>query len=183
MKNVLDIYLKENGKDRSQLMERLNVSKKSLSEIGKTDPENYSADTIVAIANEMAVAPGIALDRMLEIRDTDIFYHVKSIDELKQKVKEQEDEFILEGDFSDLFNSPSKIENFEKKYDSYYNNVYPRRKTFLTNSQELGIILKSFSPTEGIIHTMILQEKILYLYMIKILNKNQLFFRLRQLDY
>ncbi|URZ86797.1 helix-turn-helix transcriptional regulator [Floricoccus penangensis] len=99
MKNVLDIYLKENGKDISQLMGRLNVSKKSLSEIGKTDPENYSVDTIVAIAKEMAVAPGIALDRMLEIRDTDVFYHIKSIDELKQKVKEQEDEFILEGNF------------------------------------------------------------------------------------
>ncbi|OFI50546.1 hypothetical protein BG261_01340 [Floricoccus tropicus] len=177
MKNVLDIYLKENGTNRTQLVGKTNISEKALAKTSKRDPEDYSADIVVAISEEVGATPGQILDRMLVIRDSDMLYHATNFEELKQKVDEQEDEFVLEGDFYDFVKKikASTLSERETLGFNYGSNGWGDFAAFVLHRFKNNMSREKESKN--------LQQKISKLYNIKILNKKESLFRLRQLDY
>ena len=102
MKNVLDIYLKKKGITRSELSKKEELSEQKLARISKQNPDSYSEETLELLAKGLATTPAEVLEELRSIRDSDALYQVTNINELRQKVKEKEEEFLVEGDFREL---------------------------------------------------------------------------------
>lgn len=177
MKNVLDIFLRENNMTRYDLSKRVDISEQTLSKASKRDPETYTARTIVAIAKGTNRSPGEVLDRLLQIRDSDILYEVTTLSELKQKVKEQEDEFIVKGDFRDLM---KEIEGSKLSESAELSLQFGGG--WLGTMAVRGIlrIINSHEDNPKLEH---LKQDIAELYKIIFIDQNQAKLRLKQLDY
>ncbi|SJZ41856.1 Cro/C1-type HTH DNA-binding domain-containing protein [Pilibacter termitis] len=102
MKSILDIFLKEHGKTRYEVAKNSGVLETTLSKANRRDPETYTVKTISGIAKAVNKTPGEVLDRLIEIKESDELYVVTTFSELKQRVKEQEDEFVIKGDLHGL---------------------------------------------------------------------------------
>ncbi|OFI50545.1 hypothetical protein BG261_01335 [Floricoccus tropicus] len=178
MKNVLDIYLKENGINRVQLAKKSNISERELKKLTRKDPENYSADILVAISQEVGVTPGQILDRMLVIQDSDMLYHATTMDEFIKKIDEQEDEFVLDGNFTQFVNKTKNIMDFEDRAVRG-NPIYPG---YGTGNSFLYQFLKKLTSKDDK-EMQKLEQKILDNYKMKILNDHQTLFRNKILDY
>ena len=178
MKNVLDIYLKENGTNRTKLAKKSNISERELKKLTRKDPENYSADIMVAISQEVGATPGQILDRMLVIRNSDLLYHATTMDEFVEKIDEQEDEFILDGNFTQFVNKIENIIEFENRYVSG-NLMYPVYGSGNSFLYELfkKLTIRNNKEMEK------LEKKILFNYKMKTLNDHQTLFRNKILDY
>lgn len=178
MKNVLDIYLKENGTNRTKLAKKSNISERELKKLTRKDPENYSADIMVVISQEVGTTPGQILDRMLVIRNSDMLYHATTMDEFVEKIDEQEDEFILDGNFTQFVNKTKNIMDFEDKAVRG-NPIYPG---YATGNSFLYQFLKKLTSKDDK-EMQKLEQKILDNYKMKILNDHQTLFRNKILDY
>lgn len=177
MKNVLDIFLKQNDMTRYDLSKQVGISEQTLSKASKRDPETYSVKTLVAISSGTGYSPGEVLDKLLAIRDSDIVYVASTLKEIRQKVNEKEDVFIIRGEFSSLMK--------EIKQSS------------LSEAEELGFQLGmggAGSYLVWIINRIInsfgsnkeeenLKDDIMTLYTIELLNSSEAKLRLKQLDY
>lgn len=177
MKNVLDIFLKQNQMTRYDLSKKVGISEQTLSKAAKRDPKTYSVKTLVAIASGTGYSPGEVLDKLLAIRDSEAVYIASTLKEIRQKVKEKEDVFIIQGEFSSL--------------------AKEIKQSSLSESAELGFQLGmggAGSYVVWAINRMInsfggkkeeenLKDDIMTLYTIKFLNSSEAMLRLRQLDY
>ncbi|OFI50543.1 hypothetical protein BG261_01325 [Floricoccus tropicus] len=175
MKNVLDIYLKDNNTNRYEVAKRANISEQTLSKASKRDPETYTAKTLIAIGKGIGATAGQVLDNLLAIRDSGKLYHATNISELRQKVREQEDEFILEGDFKELIQKIKTSIDFE---DKYVRNdfIFP---VFEYEGSVLFRVLKKNSSTKDEKVIKKLEKDIVNSYKIKILNDSETLFRLK----
>ncbi|KAF1303070.1 helix-turn-helix transcriptional regulator [Enterococcus saccharolyticus] len=103
MKSILDIFLQEQGKTRYEVSKATGISEATLSKANKRSPETYTVKTVATIAQAVNQTPGDVLNQLIQIRDNpNRLYLVTTMTELKQRVKEQEDEFLIQGDFSEL---------------------------------------------------------------------------------
>ncbi len=177
MKNILDIFLKQNGMTRYDLSKKVGISEQTLSKASKRDPETYSGKTLMAISRGTDYSPGEVLDQLLTIRDSDLLYIASNLKEIRQKVKEQEDEFIIQGEFNSILKDIKKSSLSEKE-----------QLGFNLGSAGVGTsmvwiinrVLNSFGSNKEEEN---LKSDISMLYQIELLNSNEAKLRLKQLDY
>lgn len=177
MKNVLAIYLQEKGSTREDLLKNEVFSEHKLAKVSKCDPENYSEETLNSLSEELNVASDALLTDLKRIRDSDALFEVTTADELKQKVKEQEDEFLVKGDFRELMKEIKRSQ--------------------VSDTAELGFELGSGGSgtilVQGVLRVLNLfevdqklenlKQNIGHLYTIDFINDDQAKLRLKQLDY
>lgn len=177
MNNVLDIYLKKKELTRSDLLKNGEISEHKLAKISKKDPATYSDKTINLLAAELNVTANELLADLEEIRDNDELFEVTNADELKRKVKEQEDEFLVKGDFRELMKEIKRSQ--------------------VSETAELGFELGSGGSgtilAQGVLRVLNLfdadpklenlKQDIGHLYTIDFINEDQAKLRLKQLDY
>lgn len=177
VKNVLDIYLKEKGLSREAFLKNEAFSEQKLAKVSKRDPENYSEETLNSLSEELNVASDVLLTDLKRIRDSDALFEVTTADELKQKVKEQEDEFLVKGDFRELMKEIKRSQ--------------------VSETAELGFELGSGGSgtivARGILRVLNLfendrklenlKQNIGHLYTIDFINEDEAKLRLKQLDY
>lgn len=177
MKNVLAIYLQEKGLTREDILKNEVFSEHKLAKVSKCDPENYSEETLNSLSEELNVASDALLMDLIRIRDSDALFDVTTADELKQKVKEQEDEFLVKGDFRELMKEIKRSQ--------------------VSEAAELGFELGSGGSgtilAQGFLRVLNLfendrklenlKQNIGYLYTIDFIDDDQAKLRLKQLDY
>lgn len=177
MKNVLAIYLQEKGLTREDILKNEVFSEHKLAKVSKCDPENYSEETLNSLSEELNVASDALLMDLIRIRDSDALFDVTTADELKQKVKEQEDEFLVKGDFRELMKEIKRSQ--------------------VSEAAELGFELGSGGSgtilAQGFLRVLNLfendrklenlKQNIGYLYTIDFINEDEAKLRLKQLDY
>ncbi|MDH6365647.1 transcriptional regulator with XRE-family HTH domain [Enterococcus sp. PF1-24] len=177
MKNVLDIFLKENHMTRYDVSQQANVSEQTLSQASKRDPESLSGKTLIAIAKGTKKTPGEVLDRLLQIRDSNQLYEVDTLSELRKKVREQEDEFLVKGDFRQLVKEIKRSrlsEEVELAANIGSKGAMPSTLWFLNR------VLNAFTDDTKMKN---LKQDIGDLYQIQFINPEQAKLRLKQLDY
>lgn len=177
MKNVLAIYLQEKGLTREDILKNEVFSEHKLAKVSKCDPENYSEETLNSLSEELNVASDALLMDLKKIRDSDALFDVTTADELKQKVKEQEDEFLVKGDFRELMKEIKRSQ--------------------VSEAAELGFELGSGGSgtilAQGFLRVLNLfendrklenlKQNIGYLYTIDFINGDEAKLRLKHLDY
>lgn len=102
MRGILDIYLKNLGTTRYEVSKKSGISEQALSKANKRDPKSYTVKTVELIASAVEKSAGEVIDGLVEIRDCNILYKATTLRELEQKVADQEDEFLVEGEFAKI---------------------------------------------------------------------------------
>ncbi|MBO0452262.1 helix-turn-helix domain-containing protein [Candidatus Enterococcus murrayae] len=177
MKNVLDIFLQKQGLTRYDLSKSAGISEQTLSKASKRDPETYSSKTIIAIAKGTEHSPGEVLDALLQIRDSDELYQVTTLNELLQKVREKEDQFIVKGEFNELL---KEIERSRISETAELGFQYGSGGLGTIAVYKILRILNSFGDETKLEN---LKQDIGTLYTIEFIDKNNVKLRLKQLDY
>ncbi|WP_261806774.1 helix-turn-helix transcriptional regulator [Lapidilactobacillus luobeiensis] len=174
MKNVLDIFLKQNGLTRYDLSKKVGISEQTLSKASKRDPETYSGKTLIAISKGTNHSPGEVLDQLLTIRDSDLLYTASNLKEIRQKVKEQEDEFIIQGEFNSILKDIKKSTLSENEQLGF------NLGTAGLGTSVVWIINRIFNSIDSNKEEENLKTDIAMLYQIKLLNSNEAKLRLKQ---
>ncbi|MGM0168445.1 hypothetical protein IGI39_004200 [Enterococcus sp. AZ135] len=177
MKNVLDIFLQKKGLTRYDLSKSVGISEQTLSKASKRDPETYTSKTIIAIANGTSNTPGEVLDALLQIRDSEELYHVATLNELRQKVKEQEDQFIVTGDFHELL---KEIDRSRISETAELGFQYGSGGLGTIAVHKILRIMNAFGDDTKLEN---IKQDIAALYSIEFIDKNNVKLRLKQLDY
>lgn len=174
MKNVLAIYLQEKGLTREDILKNEVFSEHKLAKVSKCDPENYSEETLNSLSEELNVASDALLMDLKKIRDSDALFDVTTADELKQKVKEQEDEFLVKGDFRELMKEIKRSqvsETAELGFELGSGTILAQGGLRVLNLFEDDRKLEN------------LKQNIGHLYTIDFIDDDQAKLRLKQLDY
>lgn len=177
MKNCLDIYLQHHAMTRYDVSKKSGVSEQTLSKASKRNPNTLTAKTLIAISKGTGESPGEVLDALLKILESDELYIVTTLVELRQKINEQEDEFIVRGEYRELL---KEIENSRLSEESLLG--------FQLGSRGMGdLIVWGLNRVRQTLADNPKMEKlkqdILDLYQLKIMNGTEMKLRLKQLDY
>lgn len=177
MKNVLDIYLQKHGLTRIDLLRSGELSEAQLARISKRDPEKYSVKTLDALANELNVNSDELLADLKNIRDSQELYEVTDMNELRQRVKEQEEEFLVKGDLRELLKEIKRSQVSEMAETGF--------DLGSSGSGSLGArgVLRVINFFEEDSKTENLKQDIAQLYTIKFIDEAAAKLRLKQLDY
>ncbi|MFW3576979.1 helix-turn-helix domain-containing protein [Vagococcus fluvialis] len=176
MKNTLDIFLKQYDMTRYDLSKKANISEQTLSKAAKRDPETYTAKTLITIAEGTNHTPGEVLDQLLMIRDSDQLYIASNLKEIKQKVREQEDEFIIRGEFNAILKEIKQSglsESVQLAFDLGSNGM---------GSPMVWLINRVMNAMSGNKEEENLKTDIATIYDIELLNSNEAKLRLKQLS-
>lgn len=177
MKNVLDIYLKKKGITRSELSKKEELSEQKLARISKQNPDSYSEETLELLAKGLATTPAEVLEELRSIRDSDALYQVTNINELRQKVKEKEEEFLVEGDFRELL---KEIEGSRVSETAELGFQLGSGGSGTVLAQAVLRVMNFFEEDTKLEN---LKQDIAQLYTIEFINEEEAKLRLKQLDY
>lgn len=177
MKNVLDIYLKKKSITRSELSKKEELSEQKLARISKQNPDSYSEETLELLAKGLATSPAEVLEELRSIRDSDALYQVTNINELRQKVKEKEEEFFVEGDFRELL---KEIEGSRVSESAELGFQLGSRGSGTVLAQAVLRVMNLFEEDTKLEN---LKQDIAQLYTIEFINEEEAKLRLKQLDY
>ena len=177
MKNVLAIYLQKHGLTRIDLLRSGKLSEAQLARISKRDPEKYSVKTLDALAKELDVNSDELLADLKNIRDSQELYEVTDMNELRQRVKEQEEEFLVKGDLRELLKEIKPSQVSEMAETGFVLGA--------GGSGSLGArgVLRVINFFEEDSKTENLKQDIAQLYTIKFIDEAVAKLRLKQLDY
>lgn len=177
MKNSLDILLQQNGLNRTDFAKKVGSTEKEVSNILKNNHGTYTEKELLMISQGINCSTEQVLNQLLKIKNDDVLYVASTIEEIRQKVTEQDDEFIISGEFNSI------LKDVEKSTLSEIEEM-----GFLVGSRGSGSIatwlidrvMNHFGSNSQLEN---LKSDIAKLYKIKFISLYEAKLRLKQLDY
>ena len=119
--NYIDIYLQRNNLEKSDIIEKFNISENLFSNYKNKKIENYSTEVIMTLAIALNKKPGEVLNELLSLEKENPSFEVFNFDDLLLALNEKYDLITIRGD--------------------YYNEIYKLMKGHLTEKEKLGLEL------------------------------------------
>lgn len=179
MRGILDIFLKSKHLTRYDVAKKTGISEQTLSKANRRDPETYSVKTIVTVAEAVEETPGQVLNELIAIRDSDQLYEATTFKELQQKVKSQEEVFLVKGDFRVFLKEVENSRLSESAELGFYLGSSGMGKT---TTWYITRILNLFAPASEREKENLKQE-IIALYTTEFIDQTTAKSTLKQLDY